>query len=96
MLKRPSQSERFLIKKMNAVSGEIRRVKRRTSASGGSRRLKADQATKDIPVIAVTAHVWEALAQSAGRAGCDGYISKPFNNRQLVLEVQKHLKMPRE
>lgn len=55
-------------------------------------RIKSDPATKDIPVIAVTAHVWDTLAQSAGQVGCDGYISKPFNNKQLVLEVQKHLK----
>jgi CheY-like chemotaxis protein len=54
--------------------------------------IKADPETENIPVIAVTAHVWEPLAQSAGQVGCDGYISKPFNNKQLVLEVQKHLK----
>ncbi len=53
--------------------------------------VKRNLETKHIPVIAVTAHTWEPLAQSAGQVGCDAFISKPFNNRQLVLEVQKQL-----
>jgi len=54
--------------------------------------IKKNPQTRDIPVVAVTAHVWDVLAQSAGQVGCDGYISKPFNTKQLVEEVQKHLK----
>ena len=53
--------------------------------------IKKDPETKRIPVIAVTAHVWDGIAQAAGEAGCDGYISKPFNMKQLLQEVQKHL-----
>ena len=40
--------------------------------------VKDDPETRHIPVVAVTAHVWGGLAQSAGQVGCDGYISKPF------------------
>jgi CheY-like chemotaxis protein len=54
--------------------------------------IKEDPETSFIPVIAVTAHVWDGLAQSAGQVGCDGYISKPFGTKQLVQEVQKYLK----
>ena len=54
--------------------------------------IKADPTTRHIPVLAVTAHVWDGIAQSAGQVGCDGYISKPFSMKQLVQEVQKHLK----
>src|SRR6202158_731408 len=54
--------------------------------------IKGDPATKDVPVVAVTAHVWDTLAQSAGKVGCDGYISKPFSSKQLLMEVRKHLK----
>ena len=53
--------------------------------------VKTDPQMQHIPVIAVTAHMWEELAQAAANAGCDGYIAKPFNNRQVVLEVQKQL-----
>ncbi len=54
--------------------------------------IKNDPKTQHIPVLAVTAHVWDGIAQSAGQVGCDGYISKPFSSKQLVQEVQKHLK----
>ncbi len=53
--------------------------------------IKRDEATKHIPCVAVTAHVWEFLAHSAGNAGCEGYLAKPFTNRQLVEFVNKHL-----
>ncbi len=53
--------------------------------------IKGDPATSAIPVVAVTAHVWGAIAQAAGDAGCDGYIAKPFSAKQLLLEVQKYL-----
>jgi two-component system, cell cycle response regulator DivK len=53
--------------------------------------VKGDPETRHIPVIAVTAFVWEALAQSAGQAGCDGYISKPFTPKQLLQEIEKYL-----
>ena len=56
--------------------------------------IKTDPDTSQLPVIAVTAHVWDGIAQSAGQVGCDGYISKPFSTKQLVMEVQKHLKPP--
>ncbi len=56
--------------------------------------LKDDPETKNIPVIAVTAHVWDGIALSAGNVGCDGYISKPFNTKQLIQEVYKHIKGP--
>jgi len=53
--------------------------------------IKSDPETSHIPVVAVTAHVWEGLAQSAGQVGCDGFILKPFSNRHLLLEVSKYL-----
>jgi two-component system phosphate regulon response regulator PhoB len=56
--------------------------------------IKSDPATQHVPVLAVTAHVWDGIAQSAGQVGCDGYISKPFTMKQLVQEVAKHLKPP--
>lgn len=53
--------------------------------------LKNNPQRKKIPVLAVTAHVWDAIAQSALRVGCNGIISKPFNTKQLLQEVHKHL-----
>lgn len=44
-----------------------------------TRRLKANPATRDIPVVAFTAHVLEAEAARAREAGCAALIAKPFD-----------------
>lgn len=41
-------------------------------------RLKADEATRHIPVLALTAHTLPSERKRAIDAGCDGYISKPI------------------
>jgi two-component system cell cycle response regulator DivK len=53
--------------------------------------VRQDPATRHIPVIAVTAHVWDQMAQSAAVAGCTGYIAKPFTPTYLVQEIKKYL-----
>jgi two-component system cell cycle response regulator DivK len=57
--------------------------------------IKSNPATQHTPVVAVTAHVWDTIAQAAGQVGCDGYISKPFSPKHLVQEVEKYLKPSR-
>ncbi|HVN87785.1 MAG TPA: response regulator [Candidatus Binatia bacterium] len=57
--------------------------------------IKKDPETQHIPILAVTAHVWDGIAQSAGQVGVDGFISKPFNMKQLLIEVQKRLPSPK-
>ncbi|HLU25162.1 MAG TPA: response regulator [Longimicrobiales bacterium] len=54
-----------------------------------TRRLKADERTKDIPIIALTAHALEEDRQKAIRAGCDGYLAKPVEPRRVVEEVRR-------
>ena len=44
-----------------------------------ARRLRQNQRTKDIPIIAVTALARPQERESAMHAGCDGYLSKPFS-----------------
>ena len=41
--------------------------------------LKADEHTRGIPVLALTAHTLPGDRKRAIDAGCDGYISKPIN-----------------
>jgi CheY-like chemotaxis protein len=53
--------------------------------------IKEGPETRHIPVVAVTAHVWDPIAHAAGKAGCDGYISKPFSSRRIIQEVYRHL-----
>ncbi|RPH74350.1 response regulator [bacterium] len=41
--------------------------------------LKADDATKSIPLYALTAHTLPGERKRAMEAGCDGYVSKPIH-----------------
>ena len=54
-------------------------------------RLKADDATSAIPIIALTAHALEEDRAKAMRAGCDGYLAKPVEPRRVVQEVEKFI-----
>lgn len=58
-----------------------------------TRRLKADPATRAIPIIALTAHAMQGDEDRARAAGCDGYLSKPVSPRRVVEEVQRMLGM---
>lgn len=57
-----------------------------------TRILKADQVTSRIPVIALTAHALAEDRALAAQAGCDGYISKPAEPKQVVAEVWRLLR----
>jgi signal transduction histidine kinase len=45
----------------------------------------------DIPIIAQTAFAMEGDREKAMKAGCDDYITKPLNSRQLLDLVKSHL-----
>jgi diguanylate cyclase (GGDEF)-like protein len=55
------------------------------------RRLKADPATRDIPVIFVTAHDDEAAETQGLEAGAVDFISKPINPKIVRARVKTHL-----
>jgi two-component system cell cycle response regulator DivK len=44
-----------------------------------AKKLKADDATKSIPLYALTAYTLPAERKRALAAGCDGYVSKPIH-----------------
>jgi len=54
-----------------------------------TRRIKADPTLAAIPVVAVSAYAMEEDRQDAARAGCDGYLAKPFTRREIVGIVRK-------
>ena len=55
-------------------------------------RLRADEKTRDIPVVAVTASVTIQDQSQITRAGFDAFISKPINLKEFLATVQAAIK----
>ncbi len=53
-------------------------------------RLRADERTASIPVLAVTAQAMQGDRERFLAAGFDGYLSKPVSIADLVATVQHH------
>jgi two-component system, cell cycle response regulator DivK len=49
-----------------------------------SQKLKSDEATKSIPLYALTAHTLPQDRKRAMQAGCDGYVSKPIHVQSFL------------
>jgi len=58
-----------------------------------TRQLKADEATRHIIILALTAHAMRGDQERAIAAGCDGYLAKPISPKKLVEEVKTRLKL---
>jgi two-component system response regulator len=52
-------------------------------------RLKADPATKAIPIIGLTAHAMVEDKQKALEAGCDDYATKPVEFEKLLAMIRR-------
>ena len=56
-----------------------------------TRRLKADDATRHIPIVALTGHALAGASEGARKAGCDSFVTKPCLPDDLVVEVRRML-----
>ena len=53
-------------------------------------RLRADERTASIPVLALTAQAMQGDRERLLAAGFDGYVSKPVNVVELLDTVRRH------
>ncbi|MGC1481536.1 MAG: response regulator [Chthoniobacterales bacterium] len=56
-----------------------------------TRRVKKDDATREIPVIALTAHAMSGDREKALEAGCDDYDTKPIELPRLLEKIAAQL-----
>jgi CheY-like chemotaxis protein len=60
-----------------------------------TRQLKAEPGTREIPVIALTAHAMTGDRQKALSAGCDDFDTKPVELPRLLTKIEALLQRPR-
>jgi CheY-like chemotaxis protein len=56
-----------------------------------TRRVKSDDATRHVPVIALTAHAMNGDEEKALAAGCDDYDTKPVEIDRLIGKIERLL-----
>lgn len=63
-----------------------------------ARRIRASQDSElhTVPMIAITANVLAGDAEKSLAAGCDAYLPKPVNVRELIARVDSYLSKDRE
>ncbi len=56
-----------------------------------TRRIKANPALSQIPIIAVSSYALSGDDVAAFEAGCDAYFAKPFSPRELLAKIHEYL-----
>lgn len=57
-----------------------------------TRRLKSNPETRDVPVIALSAHALAGAREKALAAGCDDFDTKPVEFERLLAKIRQHLR----
>ncbi|TDX99360.1 phosphate regulon transcriptional regulator PhoB [Thiohalophilus thiocyanatoxydans] len=60
-----------------------------------AKRLRRDEATRDLPVIMLTARDEEESKLRGYEAGIDDYVTKPFSNQELIARIRAVLRRSR-
>lgn len=56
------------------------------------REMKGSDQTRNVPILALTAHAMRGDKDRFLEAGCDGYISKPIDVKTFLSSIEQYLK----
>ncbi|HEY9856556.1 MAG TPA: response regulator [Stenomitos sp.] len=56
-----------------------------------TRRLRADERTRDVPIVCVSAKASGSDQEKGLAAGCTTYVTKPYKRKMLLTEIKKAL-----
>ncbi len=56
-----------------------------------TRKIKGNDALKNIPIIAVTSHAMVGDEIDARKAGCDDYLPKPIDDEALLIKIKRFI-----
>jgi DNA-binding response OmpR family regulator len=68
----------------------------RLDGFGLVRALRADERTRTLPIILLSARAGEEAAVESLGTGADDYLVKPFSARELLARVRTHVELARE
>jgi CheY-like chemotaxis protein len=54
--------------------------------------LKRDERTRNVPILALTAHAMRGDKDRFLQAGCDGYISKPIDVKTFLASIEPFIR----
>jgi len=61
-----------------------------------TKKIRQNPKTKDIPIVALTAHAMKGDEERILRHGCTGYISKPIDTREFTKAVEGYIRKPKK
>ncbi len=61
-----------------------------------TRKIRENPKTRDIPIVALTAHAMKGDEERMLQQGCTGYISKPIDTREFPKAVEGFIKRKRK
>jgi CheY-like chemotaxis protein len=57
-----------------------------------TKEIKRETKTRDIPIVALTSYAMDGDEEKAKNSGCSGYITKPIDTREFLINIERFLK----
>ncbi|RJP16624.1 MAG: response regulator [Candidatus Abyssobacteria bacterium SURF_5] len=61
-----------------------------------TKKIRENPKTRNIPIVALTAHAMKGDEERILQQGCTGYISKPIDTREFPKAVERFIRKPKK